>query len=311
MAIQDGWEDVFRTWARPPSETEQDRSDNAERMIREAIRNDAVLSKRNIDVFAQGSYKHNTNIKQDSDVDICIRYMDTFFYDLPDQSVGPERFGIEPSVYTLLEFKNAVENALVNKFGRKSVTRGNRAFDIHENSYRVNADVVACFEYRLYTGSFVGGVAQYDSGTELHPDKGGRIINWPQQNYENGVWKNKQTGTRYKYIVRILKRLRNYMKENKVQAANDIASFLIECLAWNVPNDSYCSDSYISNVRSVLAHLFNETLTDEKCAKWGEVNELKYLFNACHRGGLRRSIGFHRDNCSINFMFNCGDIFLG
>lgn len=279
MATNRDWEEIFRTWAKPPSETEQYRCDNAERMIRGTIQSDPVLAKKNIEVFAQGSYKHNTNVKQDSDVDVCIRYMDTFYYNLPSEPPNnPKDFGIIPSEYTLAEFKNAVETALVNKFGRKSVTRGNKAFDVHENTYRVNADVVSCFEHRRYTGEFFYGQAYYLSGTELHPDKGGRIINWPFQNYENGVQKNKETGNRYKFSIRILKRLRNEMQENGVSAAKNIASFLIECLAWNVPNEGYESEYYRSNIRWVLAHTCNETRKDETCSEWGEVNELKYLF---------------------------------
>lgn len=281
MTNQSEWEERFRTWSKPPSETEQERLDNAEKMIRNAIHNDLFLSKVNIDIFAQGSYKHNTNVKLDSDVDICICYLDTFYYDLPDGSMNnPKEFGIDDSSYTLAKFKNSVENALVKKFGRNAVKRGNKAFDLHETSYRVSADAVPCFEHRRYTGEFFDGVAQYLSGTELRPDSGGRIINWPKQNYGNGVEKNKQTGNRYKYLVRILKRMRNELQEKKVVAANNIASFLIESLVWNVPNEGFASTSYIDNVRYILAHTANETRNNETCSEWGEVNELKYLFRS-------------------------------
>ena len=276
------WENIFRAWSKPPSDTEQERSDNAERIIRHAIQKDPVLSKKNIEVFAQGSYLHNTNVKQDSDVDICIRYMDTFYYDLPSEPPNnPEYFGIIPSEYTMAEFKNSVELALVNRFGRNSVNRGNKAFDIQKNNYRISADVVPCFEHRRYTGQFYNNSApQYLSGTELRPDKGGRIINWPFENYTNGVEKNKQTKNRYKFSVRILKRLRNEMQNNGVAAAKNVASFLIESLTWKVPNEGYKSEFYSLNIRWVLAHTFNETRNDNTCHEWGEVNELKYLFRS-------------------------------
>lgn len=278
MAID--WEDTFRSWAKPPSETEQQRCDNAERMVREAIKVDSVLSKKGIEVFPQGSYKHNTNVKQDSDVDICVRLMDTFFYELPtDRTNTPQYFGIVSSPYSYADYKNAVETALVNKFGKKSVTRGNKAFNVRESSYRVDADVVACFEHRRYTGRFnPDGSCHYHSGTEFRADNGHRLINWPIQSYENGVRKNKQTGNRFKYVIRILKRLRNKMQDQRITTVYNIASFLIECLVWNVPNDGFASDLFKANIRWVLAHTFNETLTDEGCSEWGEINELKYLF---------------------------------
>jgi hypothetical protein len=40
-------------------------------------------------------------------------------------------------------------------------------------------------------------------------------------------------------------------------------------------------ETYTSDVREVLANLFNDTMTFETCTEWGEINELKYLF----RGG--------------------------
>ena len=70
------------------------------------------------------------------------------------------------------------------------------------------------------------------------------------------------------------------MQEDKVSAANNIPSFLIECLVWNVPNEDFNNDLYTTDVRCVLAHTFNKTLDDDQCKEWGEVNELKYLFRS-------------------------------
>jgi hypothetical protein len=75
------WEETFRRWSKPSSETEAAKMGNAEAMIRAAIRADPVLSQRTIEVFPQGSYRNNTNVKQDSDVDICVRCMDYSFND--------------------------------------------------------------------------------------------------------------------------------------------------------------------------------------------------------------------------------------
>lgn len=272
------WEAIFRNWSNPSSDTEQQKCDNAVRMIIEAIKEDKVLSQKNIQVFAQGSYRNNTNVRQDSDVDICVMLEDVFFYDLPEGKTK-SNFEIYDAVYTYAEFKNNVEIALVRRFGRKDVIRGNKAFDIHANTYRVDADVVPCFEHRRYTGEgFYNGSYYYFSGTEFPPDTGGRIINWPQHHYKNGVAKNDATGNRFKYITRVLKRLRNEMADKGIAAAKLNPSYLIECLVWNVPNEGFGHDTYTDDVRYILAHTFNETINDEKCSEWGEVNELKYLF---------------------------------
>jgi hypothetical protein len=272
--MEQDWEDVFRRWAAPPSQTEQAKCDNAERAIRKAIEASPDLNRRTIKVFAQGSYRNNTNVRQDSDVDICVLCTDVFFTDYSmSKGLSDADVGLILADYQYTQFKNEVWAALVSHFGQAAVARGNKAFDVHENTYRIDADVVACFEHRRYNPD-----RTYHSGTELRPDKGGRIINWPQQNYDNGVWKNSQTGRRFKSIVRIIKRLRIEMEKESIAETNSIPGYLIECLVWNVPNKGFGHATYVADVQYALAHIFNETRSDSSCGEWGEVNELKYLF---------------------------------
>jgi len=272
------WEETFTSWAKPPSESEAERCANAEKVICDALNNDEVLAKLDILVFTQGSYKNNTYIKLDSDVDICIMLRDTFYTDYPEGHTD-ETYGNSSSDFTYKQFKNLVGTALVNHFGADEVERGNKAFDIHANSYRVDADVVPVFEHRRYTGQKDStGNYIYHSGIEFRPDNGGRIINWPDQTYKNGVDKNSESGRRYKAIVRILKQLRGKMDEEGFKEAKGIESFLIASLAWNVPNQFFGHEKYYADIRDVLAYLFDNTLKFEDCKEWGEVNELKYLF---------------------------------
>jgi hypothetical protein len=193
-----------------------------------------------------------------------------------------------PAPITYDAFRNAVETALVTRFGRAYVTRGNKAFDVHSNTYRVDADVVAAFEYRRYRKRAPDGSLPYDEGIIFFPDRGGRIINYPEQTYQNGVDKNTATGRLYKRAIRILKRTRNAMQEDGLAAATDIGSFLIECLVWNVPNDYFARDTYRAVMQAVFAHTFNGTINDESCADWREVNELMYIFRVSP--GLREKV---------------------
>jgi hypothetical protein len=272
------WESTFREWSKPSSDTEEQKCKNAEKAIKAAIDESPELSKRKITVFPQGSYRNNTNVRQDSDVDICILCKDVFFYEFYDDTITKESASIQDASYQYSTYKGEVETALVNKFGRNIVKRGNKAFDIHENTYRVDADVVACFLHHLYFRDGNGQI-QYIEGAEFHPDNGGRVINWPDQHYENGVAKNNATSGRFKFTTRVIKRLRNEMDEKGILEARPIQSFLIECLVWNTPNNYFGNSEYIANVRNILAYTFNETLTNEKCSKWVEVNGRKYLFH--------------------------------
>lgn len=279
-SLNRNWEDVFSTWGAAPSATEQDRCGNAERAIRKAVAGSTKLSAKDIEVFAQGSYANRTNVRQDSDVDICVLCKNTFFPDYSmSQGLSDGVFGFSPAQYGYSEFKDDLESALQSYFGKSFVTRGKKAFDVHANTYRVDADVVPCFEHRRFMGTPQSSWTLY--GTELLPDNGGVIVNWPRQNYDNGVVKNDATCRRFKALVRILKRLRYEMIANGHTIANTIPSFLLECLAWNVPNAGFGHDDYRADVRYAIAHLWSKTRTDEQCKEWREINELKYLF----RGG--------------------------
>jgi predicted nucleotidyltransferase len=271
------WEATFSSWGAAPSNTEQTKCDNAERAIRKAIDASAKLSSKPIEVFTQGSYANRTNVRQDSDVDICVLYTGEFFSDYSTcQGLDRDILGYVAGTYPYAEFKNDVEAALVSYFGRNTVTRGKKAFDVHANTYRIDADVVPCFEHRRFCGTPQSN--WYLLGTEFHPDNGGVIINWPRQNYKNGVEKNEATSRRFKAVTRIMKSLRNEMVEEGHASAEPIPSYLIECLVWNVSDEGLGHDTFKADVRYAIAHLWNETRADESCKEWGEVNELKYLF---------------------------------
>jgi len=270
-------EERLSSWAAPPSEAERQKCDRTATQIRNAIDKSEALSVHSIAVFAQGSYRNNTNIRHDSDVDVCVLCTDVFFSDFGlSDGLTKSDVGIVDSSYSYSEFKSDVQQSLEAYFSPESVSRGNKAFDIHESSTRVDADVVACFEHRRYMKDPIRRF-RYLSGTELRPDTGSKIVNWPNQNYENGVAKNRRTGRRFKGGVRILKRLRNEMAE-KGKTSVDAPSYLLECLAWNVPDVGFADSAYRNNLRYMLAYLFNNTRSDSGCSEWGEVNELKYLF---------------------------------
>lgn len=197
-------------------------------------------------------------------MDICVLCRDVFFTDYTlSQGLNDSVLGFRIGGYSYAEFKNDVEAALKSYFGAGFVSRGKKAFDVHANTYRVDADVVPCFEHRRLLGTPQNSSTNF--GTELHPDNGGQIINWPRQNYTNGVSKNTNTGRRFKAIVRIFKRLRYEMVANGHKEAESIPSYLIECLVWNVPNQFFGHNEYSTDVRAAIAHLWTETLTFEAC----------------------------------------------
>lgn len=276
------WEPKFARWASPPGVTEETRIENAIRGVRNAVAASPKLNHRSIKVFVQGSYRNNVNVRGESDVDIGVMCYESFFKYYPPGKTDSD-FGNVDATYSYRQFKDELEEALVSYFGRSAVHRGNKAFDIHANTYHVDADVVPLNEYRHYSedGSYLCGVA-------LLPDNGGRITNYPEillpawprinQHYENGVAKNEATQRRFKSVVRILKVIRNEMDAAGITAAKAIPGYFVECLVWNAPDSTFGGGSWDERVQAVLLHLWSNTQRDDTCNEWTEVDDIKYLF---------------------------------
>lgn len=284
------WHSIFSTWAKPPSETEEEKASNAARMINDAIRVSPALSGKNFEVYASGSYRNNTNTRAESDIDVAVVLKEVFFHELPaDGSLTKEMFGWTDAKYGLTDFRDDVGRALTTRFGTSGVKVGDKAFDIHENSYRLDADVGVFVEHRRYTGAKnPDGSWFFHSGVEMRPrgDPSRRIINWHQRHYDEGVARNTATGRRFKRIVRILKRLREDMKANGSQSgkttANEMPSFLIECLAFNAADACFNKreDSYFDDVAAVVKELWNVTGDATRASKLLEVSKMKWLFGS-------------------------------
>lgn len=271
------WETIYEGWSQPPGKTEQERCERAVNSIKDAINKDSALSSRNMSTFAQGSYRNRTNVRKDSDVDVCVLCHDVIMLDYSN-GLTFEDIGLTAATYKFAAYKNEVGTALVNKFGYENVERGNKAFDINENTYRVDADAAPCFRYRHYY--MIEHAIHYHEGTALIADNDGqRYTNYPEQQYDNGVAKNTQTARRYKKLVRILKKLRYTMEDSNIDSAKEIPSYLVECLVWNAPNDLFIRDNLTECVDGIIAFLWDGTKDQESCEKWTEENNIKFLFH--------------------------------
>lgn len=267
-------EDTLTNWTKPPSDSEDTKLSNSEKMVKEAINEDATLSSKSIEVFGQGSYANDTNVRLNSDIDINVRYTGAFYFDLPPNT-SREDFGLNsPSSYSLDQFKKDVQSALIDKFGYESVVKKNKCITVLGNSYRVATDVVPTWDYRRYERN-----GDYVLGAKLRADSGEYVVNYPKQHIENGKLKNSETYRRFKRLTRIYRKLRYKMIDEGVNVSNSITSFLLECLVWNVPNSIFNdNDTWQERLRISIVHLHEYTQEKEKCDEWGEVSELLYLF---------------------------------
>lgn len=284
-------DEKIRIWSQAPSITEMDRINSTERAIRDAISKSSDPRVVEAKIFAKGSVKSRTNIRNGSDIDIVVMPKNVFLVDYPNDLTDKD-FQNSEAGYTYGEFRSAVLKALREKFGFTDIEDGNKALKIRGtfSGSRIDADVIPAFEHRRYTTP--GDSNTYHEGMEFIAKNGKHTINWPHHNYDNTIWKQDETGKRYRKVIRVLKNLRREMQDQGISAANDIASFLIESLAWNAPNNLYNGWTLTDDVISVLDHTIGHTSSQESCDEWGEVNELKYLFKGGQKWTRAQANGY-------------------
>lgn len=195
----------------------------------------------NYDVYLQGSYRNDTNIRGDSDVDLVLEFGPTVRYDSDslspyDQQRLASTFG--PVVYSWNDFRREALRALNSGFGTSFVSQGNKSIKIWGNGSRLPADVVVCMEYRHYSSLY-----DYAEGMIFWALQDKRwVVNYPKLHYQNGADKSRRTWDRYKRSVRMFKNARNYLESHGTISAKLAPSYLLECLLYNAPDPYFQSD---------------------------------------------------------------------
>jgi hypothetical protein len=215
--------------------------------VRKALdANTSSVKGQSYEVFLQGSYKNDTNIRADSDVDIVVQLNDIYYDDLsglrPDELARYEKAKYPPT-YTLDQFDTDVQKSLRSYFGKEQITPQNKCVNVAAANGRLKADVVVAAQYRRYERfsswsdqAYVEGITFWGR-TDLV-----QVVNYPKRHYDNGVTKNADGGN-YKSSVRMIKNARRYLVAKSQLAAAVAPSYFVECWLYNIPNDRYVNDS--------------------------------------------------------------------
>ncbi len=279
-----------------PSETESAKAARTHNMIRDHLESDPDLTKYSITTYLQGSYKNSTNVRGDSDVDMGSRSPNSFFYelsDLPDTArTSSVSYGspsakslraqvqesISPATYSFWDYRRDVFNSLVNEYG--DVTDGNKAIRVNGNTYRLDADVLPCLDFRWYYEA--SGKAAYHEGIAFLTTTGKRIVNFPQQHFENLGEKDRRNSNKVKGCIRIMKRLRNELEEAGAWDRKRSPSFYLESLIWNVPDSKFVG-GYPAVLQNVLVHLYDDLRAKrgtEALREYMQANNIFVLFHS-------------------------------
>ncbi len=277
-------------WSKPVSTSEDQKCQNAINQVTAALK--AKFGNR-VSIFLQGSYRNNTNVRQNSDVDIVMRYDDAYYPDLQRLSdIDKAMYNSQRTSagYNFDELKSDTLAALEAVF-TTDVERKNKCIQVNGNSYRITADVIPCFVLKRFrTLQTVEA-----EGIKFYSDDSNEIISFPNQHYSNGTTKTNQTYRLYKRMVRILKVI-NYRLIDEGKISDKLASsFFIECLVYNVSNDNFKSGNYTETLKNVIIKIYEDMKNN---ADYTEVNELLWLFS-------KRNPRSHKD--ALDFMQHCWD----
>lgn len=196
------------------------------------------------DVYLQGSYKNDTNIRGDSDVDVVAQLNTCFYSNLSEEQKRVLK--LTSSAYHWADFRADAVNALKAYYGQGKITEGNKSARILASAGRLPADVVIGTQYREYrtgsNGDYLEGITFWTR------DDNRQVINYPKAHYTNGVTKHQNSSSWYKPIVRLFKNCRGSIP------GDTTPSYFLECMLYNVPNaklgQSYGDTFVISSIGS-------------------------------------------------------------
>lgn len=206
------------------------------------------------EIYLQGSYKNDTNIRSDSDVDVVAQLSSTFCSNLSEDQ--KRILGLTSATYHLSNFRADVLKILKNYYGQSQVTEGNKSIKIKANNGRLPADVIVCAQYRRY--KTVNSYDYIEGMTFRTQNENRQVINYPKVHYDNGVSKHKNSNQWYKPVVRLFKNSRGSI------SGDTTPSYFLECLIYNAPNSKF-GTSYQDSFCNVINWLKEANLDSFMC----------------------------------------------
>jgi hypothetical protein len=197
------------------------------------------------EVYLQGSYKNDTNIRGDSDVDVVVQLNSTWAYDL--SGLSDDQRGIfsrsypTNATYLWEHFRADVLRSLRAYYGQAAVAEGTKSLKLTATPGRLAADIIPAILHRKYLYFYGTNGEQHVEGIKFWSRSGREIVNFPKIHYDNGVAKQSvdRTNGWYKRTVRIFKNARTYMIDQGSLSDDVAPSYFLECLLYNVPDAAF------------------------------------------------------------------------
>ena len=220
--------------------------------IREALDAHKGLSQFKYEVFLQGSYKNDTNLGGDSDVDVVVRLafkLKAHVVALSGEQLqedGSHRFALE----RWQSFRDHAMKAMMARFG-KAVKSGRKSIKVPKGKIPADADLVVTLSHKEGIGFYL-------------PDERRWVVSYPEQHRQRGSKKEQATNNRFKRTTRMFKAARNKLVSKAMLTKEDAPSYFIECLLYNVP-DGLFGAKLAPTYTGILDWLKSAKLKDFKC----------------------------------------------
>ena len=192
--------------------------------LRDALASDNRLSEFKYEILLQGSYKNNTNLRKDSDVDLVVRLAHKLSPSVAALSGNGllENASHEAAHAHWQSFRRRALRVMRNRYG-DAVSTGSKTIKLARGELHADADLVVTLSYK-------DGIALY------LPSEKRWTVSFPQHHHSQGLKKEEATCRRFKRTVRMFKATRNWLVDMKVLTKEDAPSYFIECLLYNVPD---------------------------------------------------------------------------
>ncbi len=199
-----------------------------------ALRMEKPNGAEKLHIFVQSSYANNTCVRAERDVDVAVVREDVFDYAFGSPFTAAH-FEHRTEALTL---KSGTELALLKKLPNQ-IRRGNTSLKVDGNTGREIADIVPGIFVKYFYRSGDDDYSHYLEGINLYADDGTVTTHFPLIQLVNGKNKNIQTESYYKRMVRIIKTMRSMMSDRGYSSADQVSSFGLESLLWNIPDEYF------------------------------------------------------------------------
>ena len=254
-------ENHLKVWAQPGA---VQGAKNTHAAIRNALAGHQWPDDVRYRTYLQGSYRNNTHLRRQSDVDVVVELTSNPIRDGSCLSDAQRRLlqrSFPDPEYGWRRFRRDVHRAITDSFGASRVKEGKKTLKLVMESTNIPVDVVVAVRYLTYTEYASQRSYKRTEGLGLYlPAEERWIVNYPHLHRRNGVVKEKATNWWFCRTVRMFKNARAQLVKDGQLGPDTARSYHLECLLYNVPN-RFLAGSYRSAYSSALYWLRDNDLT--------------------------------------------------